>query len=283
MKAAPFEYCAPTSLAEALALMNDPALDILPLSGGQSLMPMMNFRVTEPQVLMDLAGLEGLKKITQGEDGCDIGARVTYAELEKSQVILNEYPLIAAMIPKIAHSAIRNRGTVGGSVALADPAAELPAALMALDGAVHVQSAQGSRRLSARDYFQGPYETLRHENELVTGIALDGSMSRRRFGLYEVTRRHGDYALAGAIVTSSDAGGTYSNTRVVIFAALDKPTLILDAQAALEDRPLGDAAAINAAVEALEAYPFDADTMHDAHTRKTFAKVALKRALGGLT
>lgn len=275
MKAADFAYEKPKSLGDALALLADPDRDASPLAGGQSLVPMMNFRMAMPEMLVDLGALDELRGITEDAGGgLRIGAMTRYSELEASDLVNARAPLIAMALPHIAHAAIRNRGTIGGSVSLADPAAEMPALMLVLDAEIEAQSARGSRRIKATDFFTGLYETALEAGELVTGIHIPAASEGRRFAFYELARRHGDYAMAGVAVAAS--GATFDDPRIAFFSVSDRAVRATGAEAALAS---GDA---DAAAAALDAIDFAGDLNADAKTKRHLAGVVLKRALGRL-
>ena len=267
MKAARFRYERPSDLSSALALMQGG--EATALAGGQSLMPMMNFRLAQPEVLVDLNRVDGLSGITEEADVLRIGAMTRYAALEASDLIAARAPLIQRALPHIAHSAIRNRGTIGGSVALADPAAEMPALLIALDARVTLRSATAEREVAAEDFFLGIYETARAEDELVTQITLPKPTAGTKAGFYELARRHGDYAMAGCALT---IGAT---PRVALFAVADRALRVPGAEAALAD---GN---IDAAVAALDDLDFQGDPNADAPTKRHLSGVVLRRAWEG--
>ena len=272
MKAPDFSYVKPASVAEALAILADPEADAMPLAGGQSLMPMMNFRLAAPGTLVDLNGIDALRGIRADGDVIRIGAMTRYADLAAAPEIAAHVPLIAMALPHIAHAAIRNRGTIGGSVSLADPAAEMPALLLALGATVHVQGTAGARRIAADDFFLGMYETALDEGELVTEIAIPARQEGQRFGFYELARRHGDYAMVGVAI--SEVPG--KTCRIAFFSIADRAIRATAAEAALAS---GDLAA---AVAALDDLPFDGDLNAAPGTKRHLAGIALKRAVEGL-
>ena len=207
---------------------------------------------------------------------------VRYCELEQSDIIKKHFPLIIHVIPYIAHSAIRNRGTLGGSVSLADPAAEMPSILIALNASIELSSSSNTRTVNAEDFFKGIFETDRKSNELVTSINIPITTSPKKFGFYEVTRRHGDYAMAGAVVTSENNENLFNETRVVLFAVSTKPMRLTKSEDSLNGNKLDDQDAINSAIEAVSGNSFESDLHNDEVTKETLAKVSLKRAIGGL-
>jgi CO/xanthine dehydrogenase FAD-binding subunit len=196
VKPAPFEYAAPETLADALALLGD---DSRPLAGGQSLVPMLNFRLARPERLVDLERVPGLAYIEAGAT-LRIGAMTRQAALERSEVVAARWPLLRQAVRLVGHAQIRSRGTVGGSVAHADPKAELPVALTALDARFHVRSASGARRLEAGELFVGPLTTALAPDELLVEIEVPPLAPGTRTAFAEQARTHGDFALAGAAV-----------------------------------------------------------------------------------
>ena len=271
MKAPDFDYHRPETLESALTLMAGE--EAAALAGGQSLMPMMNFRIAAPEALIDLNGLSELSGVSVADGWVNIGAMTRYADLERDPEVSRHLPLVARVLPHIAHAAIRNRGTIGGSCALADPAAEMPAVLLALGGEVSLANARGTRRIAADDFFHGLYETARGEDELITAVHLPASEDKR-IGFHEITRRHGDYAMAGcAVAASRDLG----EVRVALFGVSDRALRASGAEAALSGSD-GGAEALGNAIAALDEIDFSSDLQADEKTKKHLAGVALRRA-----
>ena len=274
MKASRFSYARPDTLEEALALMADEGAEPMALAGGQSLMPMMNFRVARPGVLVDLNRIPGLSGIDDAGDAVRIGAMTRYRELAASDVVAKHLPLVAAALPYIAHAAIRNRGTIGGSMALADPAAELPAVALALGAMLHLVSANGTRDVAADDFFLGAYDTALEPGELVAGVSFPAAGALDRFGFHEIVRRHGDYAMAGVAVASA---GDF--VRVAFFAVGDGAIRCRPVEQALGN----DLSGIDAAVLALSELEVSGDLNGDEATKRHLAGVALRRAVAEAT
>lgn len=272
MKAADFHYERPESLDEALELMAGGMASAL--AGGQSLMPMMNFRLAMPETLVDLNAVKELSGIEVREDGLRIGAMTRYQLVEKSPEIAEHVPLIARALPYIAHPAIRNRGTLGGSCALADPAAELPALLVALNASITVRSKSAERTIPATDFFQGFYETARDDDELVIALHIPKAVPGECIGFHEITRRHGDYAMAGCAVVAS---GDLVEVRIALFGVSDRPLRAEPAEAALAGTDGGEVA-LDAAIVALDGLPFASDLNGAEGTKQHLAGVALRRA-----
>ena len=208
MKPPRFDYLAPASVEEALGLLDDLGERAKLLAGGQSLVPMLNFRLVRPEHLIDLNGLAELAGIREGDGYLVIGAMTRQREVERSPLVRARCPLLAEAMPQIGHVQIRNRGTVGGSLAHADPAAELPAVVAALDGCLVLASARGQRVLTAEQFFVAYFTTAAEPAELLVEVRLPTIPPRTGSAFLEVSRRHGDFALVGvaATVTLDDAG-----------------------------------------------------------------------------
>ncbi|MGB8488942.1 MAG: FAD binding domain-containing protein, partial [Xanthobacteraceae bacterium] len=196
MKPAPFAYAKARSLDHAIALL-DGAPEARVLAGGQSLMPALNMRLSAPPLLVDINGVSELARIAQPNGQIELGGLVRHAQAEHSQDVARLAPLLSKAIPHIAHPAIRNRGTIGGSIALADPAAELPACLLALGGEIEIAGRAGRRTVAADTFFKGLFETALAPGEIISAIRIPVAQPRDRFGFAELARRHGDYALVG--------------------------------------------------------------------------------------
>lgn len=274
MKAPDFDYERPVTLEAALSRLAKADGDVEPLAGGQSLMPMMNFRMAAPETLLDLNGIDALSGIRIDDGWLKIGAMTRYRDLEETPELAEAAPLMALALPHIAHSAIRNRGTMGGSVALADPAAEMPALLLALGGEIDLESANGARRVAADDFFLGVYETARASNELVVSIKVPVAAEDQRHGFHEIVRRHGDYAMAGCAAVAS---GDLSAVRLALFGVSNRAVRVPDAEDALAGTDGGDTA-LQAALTALDSIDFEGDMNAGAETKRHLAGVALKRA-----
>ena len=195
MKAAAFAYAKPASLAEAFELLQKPNAKVL--AGGQSLIPSLNMRLSSPELLVDITGLKGLSEIKVSNGIVRVGALVTHAQLEQSPEIKKHIPLLAQAVPYVAHAAIRNRGTLGGSLALADPAAEYPAVAVALEAVLVLKSVRGERRVDAVDFFKGLFETALKPGELIAAVEFPAAKAGDKSAFVELARRHGDYAILG--------------------------------------------------------------------------------------
>ena len=195
MKAPAFAYAKPASLAEALELLARPGAKVL--AGGQSLIPSLNLRLSAPELLVDISGLYSLKGIKLEGQRVRIGALTTHAQIENSPEIRKHLPLLAEAAPHIAHPAIRNRGTLGGSLALADPAAEYPACAVALNAVLVIEGRNGQRRVAAEKFFKGLFETDLKPDEILVAAEFPIANQAGRSVFLELTRRHGDYAIIG--------------------------------------------------------------------------------------
>ena len=256
MKAPSFAYAKPRTLAEAFDLLERPGARIL--AGGQSLIPALNLRLSAPELLVDITGLAELRGIALEQDVVRIGALTTHADIERSAQIRKHLPLLADAVAHVAHPAIRNRGTFGGSVALADPAAEYPACLVALDATLVLRSRGGERMARAEDFFRGLFEVDLREGELVAGAEIPAFLKDERSVFLELARRQGDYAIVGlAGVTSA------SRKRIAFFGLGAKPVL-------LQPKSLEEAKASIPAPSA--------DLYNSAATKLHLAKVLLDRA-----
>ncbi len=281
MKPAPFDYHAPKSVDEAVSLLATHGYSAKLLAGGQSLIPTMNFRLAQPSVLIDLNGLLDLASIRPGNDGgVRIGAMSRHAQVEHSAVVAERAPLIHEAMPLIAHPQIRNRGTFGGSIAHADPASELPAVLITLQGRVQARSQRGLRWIEADDFFLGLFTTALEPEELLTEVAFPPLAPRSGWSVQEVSRRHGDYALVGAAaLVELDAAGVCQTARLTFFGVGDGPVAAKEAAAALKGAKPSPEIIENAAGLAAS---LDVDPNNDIHATSAYRR-HLVRVLGGRT
>ena len=229
MKPAPFEYAAPRSVEEAVWLLGE---DVAPLAGGQSLVPLLNFRLARPAVIVDLNGIDSLGGLIRDDASgtLRIGAMTRQAALERSAMVAEGWPLLGQAVRFAGHPQTRSRGTVGGSVTHADPAAELPAALLALDAVFHLRSVSRARTVAANDFFVGPLTTVREPVELLVEIEVPALAAGARTAFVEHARTHGDFATAGAaVVLGSDGAGA----AIAVLGVEGKPTRVRAAEYAL--------------------------------------------------
>jgi aerobic carbon-monoxide dehydrogenase medium subunit len=274
MKPAPFDYFAPETLQEALQLLEEGGGDAKPLAGGQSLVPSMNFRLAQPSALVDLNGITDLFGIREGENGgLRIGAMTRQRSLERSALVARHSPLLAEALPYIAHPQIRNRGTLGGSLAHADPAAELPAVALAVQAQMRIRSSAGERAVPADEFFFGLFTTALEPDELLVEIELPALPPRTGTAFQEFARRHGDYALAGAcsVVTLAE-DGTIAGSRLVLFSVGDAPVLVLSAGELL----LGTEPTLEAIQAAAEAVDDEIDPPGDIHATASYRRHLVK-------
>jgi len=281
MKPAPFAYHRPATLDEALALLAEHGGEAKPLAGGQSLIPAMNFRLARPAVLVDLNRVAELGYVRAGRDGLQIGAMTRQRAVERSEAVRSAAPLLAEAMPFIAHPQIRNRGTVGGSLAHADPAAELPAVMLALEARFRARGPQGERWIPAGEFFTGILETALGPDELLLEVVVPKSPARTGYAFAELARRRGDYALVGvAARVTLDRRGRCQAARITLFSVGDGPVLATAAAAMLdgqEPSPEAMRAAADAAAQR------DIDPPSDIHAsaayRRRLAAVLTRRAL----
>ena len=275
MKPAPFAYARAETLDHAVELLGSRAAaggDARILAGGQSLIATLNMRLSHPALLVDINRIDGLDRIALKDGRLEIGALTRHAQAERSPEIARHAPLIALAMPHIGHPAIRNRGTLGGSIAFADPAAELPACLLALDGEVEIAGPAGRRTVKADDFFKSLFETALTARDVLTAIRVPAAGPDSRCGFAEFARRHGDYALAGLAATARAAGDRLTDVRLAYFGVGATPVRARQAEAALADGSLDDAVA----ALAHDLDPPD-DVQASGATRRHLAGVLLRR------
>ena len=268
LKPAPFAYRRARTTEEAVALLGEK--DARLLAGGQSLIATLNMRLSAPALLIDINGVGGLGGTVHKNGKIEIGALVRHAQAERSELIVKYAPLIARALPHIGHAAIRNRGTLGGSIAFADPAAELPACLLALEGEVEAVGPNGKRTIRAQDFFQGLFETALGSQDVLTAVRFPAATKDTRIGFAELARRHGDYAIVGLAACARADGKRLSDVRLAFFGVGATPVRARRAEAALAG---GD---VDAAVAALDLVPQD-DVQATAKVKTHLAGVLLRR------
>jgi carbon-monoxide dehydrogenase medium subunit len=270
LKPAPFAYAKARSVAHAIELLGND--DARLLAGGQSLIATLNMRLSHPALLIDLNGVGGLDGIASSNGHLEIGALVRHAQAERSAELARRAPLIALAMPHIGHPAIRHRGTIGGSVAFADPAAELPACVLALDGELAIAGPQGSRAVKADDFFKGLFETALTARDVLTAIRIPAAGAETRVGFAEFARRHGDYAMVGLAASARADGKQLRDVRLAYFGVGSTPLRARHAEQALA---AGD---VEAAVRALAQDLNPPDDVQASGTVKThLAGVLLRR------
>lgn len=282
MKPAPFTYVRPASLPEALDILAEYGEAAKPIAGGQSLMPMLNLRLARTEYLVDIMRIPELNTIEpQSDGGMLLGALVRHRDLVTSPCVRRHAPLLAGCAPLIGHTAIRNRGTLGGSIVHADPAAELPAALVALNATVCLASARGERELPATEFFLGIFTTATSPDELVVSVRLPPPVPGTGWAYLEMARRHGDFALVGvAAGITLDAGGRCSAASIVLSGVSDVPYRAADAEALLVGTHPEPASLAEAAYRATASLEIAGDSVASGSYRREVARVYTKRALG---
>jgi carbon-monoxide dehydrogenase medium subunit len=243
VKPAPFAYARAKSLDHAIELLSLSGGEARLLAGGQSLIATLNMRLSAPRLLVDLNGLDEMSGISVKDGMVEIGALTRHAEVARSAEIAEHAPLIALAMPHIGHAAIRNRGTLGGSIAFADPAAELPACLLALGGEADIAGPKGKRTVKADDFFRGLFETALGAHDVLTAIRLPAATSETRVGFAEFARRHGDYAMVGLAACAQADGQGLGDVRLAYFGVGDVPLRAKKAETKLTEGSLDEAVA----------------------------------------
>jgi carbon-monoxide dehydrogenase medium subunit len=254
LKPAPFAYAKARSVAHAIELLATD--DARLLAGGQSLIATLNMRLSQPALLVDINRISGLDRIVLKNGDVEIGALVRHAQAERSAEIAQAAPLIALALPHIGHPAIRNRGTVGGSLAFADPAAELPACIVALGGEIEIVGPNGQRTINAEEFFKGLFETALTPRDMLTAIRVPAASAGSRVGFAEFARRQGDYAMVGLAACAQAGGKRLKDVRLAYFGLGATPVRARKAETALAD---GDVE------EAVSALADDLEPSNDMH------------------
>jgi carbon-monoxide dehydrogenase medium subunit len=280
MKLPAFEYACPTTLTEAVSLLAARDGDAKAIAGGQSLVPMMAFRVASPSLLVDLRRLPGLKEITISQAGVRLGAMVRWRDILDDARLATAFPLLVAAVRHVAHYQIRNRGTVGGSIAHADPAAEMPGIVVACDAEIAVTGKAGARTIAAKDFFLSALTTALKPDEIITEIRFPAWPAGRRFGFEEFALRRGDFAIAAAAVFYDlDAGGRAANAHVGVIGVGDRPMRLPSVEAVLNGARV-DAQVIAKAAAAASAAVTPQDDIHaSAAYRRSLVGTMVERAL----
>ena len=272
MKLPPFAYACPATIKEAVALLASHSGEAKPLAGGQSLMPMMAFRIAQPSLLVDLRKLPGLNEIKIGPDGVRLGALVRWRDILDDKRLATAHPLLKEAVSHVAHYQIRNRGTVGGSCAHADPASEMPAIAQTCEAEITVAGRAGARTIKAADFFRGALTTALEADEIITEIHLPAWPAARRYGFQEFARRRGDFAMAGVALYYDAAAGKAADAHVGVFGVGDCQRRLAKAEAALNGQAVHDALAVKVG----EAAAAEVEPQEDIH-----ASAAYRRALTG--
>ena len=277
MKPPQFDYAAPRSLHEAIGLLAGDA-EAKILAGGQSLVPLLSMRLTFPDLLVDLRRIKGLGGITDSGTHLAIGAMVRQRQAETSKTVQSRCPLIAKALHHVAHPQIRTRGTIGGSVAHADPAAELPAVAVALDARVRALGPGGERVVPAAQLYRGMLTTSLAEGELVTAIEFPLAPDDSGSACVEVARRNGDYAMCGAVAQVTVADGVVAEARLAYFGVADRPMRASATEASVQGKLIADAPDA-AAASAAEGIEFTGETHVPADYRRHLVSVVARRAI----
>ena len=279
MKLPPFEYAAPATLDEAVRLLADAKGGAKALAGGQSLLPTMAFRLAAPSLLVDLRRLKDLQKISIDERGVRLGARVRWRDIEDDQPLRTAHPLLAAAIAHVAHYQIRNRGTVGGSLAHADPAAEMPGIAVTCDADLVLKNANQERVVKGAEFFTGPLSTVLKDDELIIEVRLPAWPKDRRWGFEEFARRRGDFAMAGAAVHYDVEGGKARNVHIGVIGACTRPHRVPEAEQVLENQPVNEETIAATARAAEKAVKPPSDLHASAEYRRSLFGTLVERAL----
>ena len=279
MKLPPFEYACPTTLSDAVALLASHDGEAKPLAGGQSLVPMLAFRVASPSLLVDLRKLAELRQIKIADDGVTLGAMVRWRDILDDARLRKAHPLLVAAVEHVAHYQIRNRGTVGGSIAHADPAAEMPGIVVTCEAKIAVVGKAGARVIDAANFFQGPLMTALKPDEIITEIRLPAWPAKRRFGFQEFARRRGDFALAAALLFYDEEDGKARNAHVGAIGVADRPLRLPSVEQVLNGNTIDEAIIVKAEAAA-SASVEPADDIHASGAyRKALVGVMVERAL----
>jgi carbon-monoxide dehydrogenase medium subunit len=272
MKLPPFDYACPAAVGEAVALLASHAGEAKPLAGGQSLVPMMAFRIAQPSLLVDLRRLPGLGEIKVGADGVRIGAMVRWRDILHDRRLDSAHPLLKEGVAHVAHYQIRNRGTVGGSLAHADPASEMPGIAQACDAVISVTGPNGVRAIAAEDFFKGALTTALEPSEIITEVHLPTWPAARRWGFLEFARRRGDFAMAGVALFYDVKDGKAANAHIGVFGVGDHQRRLPQAEALLNGNTVDEALAAKVG----KAAAAEVEPQQDIH-----ASAAYRRALTG--
>lgn len=279
MKSPEFSYLKAQTMADVFSALKTHGDAAQLLAGGQSLLAMLNLRMANPSILIDISGLDSLKGIQQNGNVIRIGALTTHHEIDSSRIVKEHIPLLAQAVPYVAHLAIRNKGTIGGSLALGDPAAEYPAVALALNATLIIQSATGERRVKASEFFISLYRTAVQADEILIGVEFPIAKPNQRFVFSELARRKGDYAMAGMALALSLEGQTIQDVALAFMAMDDKPILAPRAMKALTGQSINSQTISQAQAALDEDLQPAGDLSANAATKKHLSRVLLSRAL----
>jgi carbon-monoxide dehydrogenase medium subunit len=282
VKPSSFAYAKTRSLDETIGLLEQHRDEARIIAGGQSLMALLNLRLSAPKLLVDINGIAGLDGIALDGGDLKIGALVRHSAAQKSPLVARHAPLLALALPHVAHPAIRNRGTVGGSIALADPAAELPACLLALGGAVEIAGPGGMRTVAADDFFQGLYQTALGPDEVLTAIRLPAAGETTRVAFAELARRHGDFALLGLAASARAEGDRLEDLRLAFLSVALTPVRARRAETVLNGQRLGSLPVDEAVAALADDLDPDGDIHASREMKMHLAGVLLRRVAAQL-
>lgn len=279
MKSAAFDYVKPKALLEALSLLEQGGDDAQLIAGGQTLLATLNMRLSEPTVLIDITDIAELKGISVVGDSLRIGALVTHTEIEDSELVAKHAPLLKAAAPHIAHRAIRNLGTWGGSLAYGDPAAEWPACSLTLRATMIIHGPAGERRISANDFFIDLYTTSLEPDEILVATEIPLASKQEVFYFHELARRHGDYAVAGLAAVAQRQGDVLTHCAFTFFSVGATPVMATKAQDLINGQKLNDELIAIAVAEARNEIEAIADITNSAEAKQHLIGVLLERGL----
>ncbi len=280
MKLPPFDYASPTSITDAVALLAAGKGEARLLAGGQSLLPVMAFRLANPALLIDMRKIPDLQTIAVDDRGVRLGALVRWCDIANSPALKKALPLLPNAIEHVAHYAIQTRGTVGGSLGHADPAAEFPGLAVTCDAMIEIEGSAGRREMPANTLFTGPLQTSLGHDDIIVAIRFPPWPADRKWAFEEFSRRHGDFALAAiAVFYDLDDSGRIANAHVGVIAATDKPTRLPTAEAALNGQMPNSECFIAASEAAAQACNPSADIHASADYRRSLVRTLLTRAL----
>ena len=270
MKSTEFDYAVPHSLEEAIKILQSYEGNAKIISGGQSLMPMLNYRLLSPDILVDLQAISGLNEITVSQSGTTLGSRVRWVDIEKHSSLHLAQPLLCSAISHVAHYQIRNRGTVGGSLAHADPAAEMPGLAMVLDATIDVMGPEGIRTVQAKDFFLSQLSTSISPYEIIVKVNLPFWPNDRKWGFSEFSRRKGDYAMAGAAVWFDvNSHGEAFNIHIGLIGLGEKPIRLSQAEGKLENKSLSQPLIEDVVIDCLANVSFQSDINANENYRRS--------------
>ena len=279
MKSAAFDYVKPKALQEALSLLEQGGDDAQLIAGGQTLLATLNMRLSEPAVLIDITDIAELKGISVVGDSLRIGALVTHTEIEDSELVAKHAPLLKAAAPHIAHRAIRNLGTWGGSLAYGDPAAEWPACSLTLRATMIIHGPAGERRISANDFFIDLYTTSLEPDEILVATEIPLASKQEVFYFHELARRHGDYAVAGLAAVAQKQGDVLTHCAFTFFSVGATPVMATKAQDLINGQKFNDELIAKAVAEARDEIEAIEDITNSAETKQHLIGVLLERGL----